>query len=102
MFTKDVKISKIVLVSTSGWWEKGNFGTVIRAVEELAKDINVEFTGSVLRPHSDYLLKKNEKTKKVFQNCKLAGYQLIKDGKMNTNTLKALRRPLIPRKKYDE
>jgi multimeric flavodoxin WrbA len=101
-FFKDIKIKKIVLVSTCGWWEKGNFGSVIRVMKELAKDVSVEFAGSVLRPHSDYLLHKNEKAEKVFENCKLAGYQLIKEGKMHADTLRAIGRPLISRKKYVE
>jgi hypothetical protein len=100
MFHKNVNISKIVLVSTSGWWEKGNFGTVVRIAEELAKDVDIEFAGSVLRPHSDYLFQKNEKTKRVFENCKLAGYQLVKDGKMHADTLNAISKPLVSRKKY--
>jgi len=52
MFRKDVGIRKIVLVSTGGWWEKANFGTVVRITEELAKDASVEFAGAVLRPHA--------------------------------------------------
>jgi hypothetical protein len=44
-FRSDVKVSKIVLVSTGGWWEMGNFGTVLRITEELAKDWNVDFSG---------------------------------------------------------
>ena len=102
MFHKDVKINKIVLVATSGWWEKGNFGTVIRIAEEFAKDVSVEFAGSVLRPHSDYLFQKNEKTKKIFENCELAGYQLIKEGKMHPETLKEIGKPLVKRKEYLE
>ncbi len=97
---KDVNISKIVLVSTCGWWEKGNFGTVIRIAKEFAKDVNVEFAGAVLRPHSDYLGKDNKKTMRVFENCKLAGYQLVKEGKMHSDTLKVIGSPLVSRKKY--
>jgi hypothetical protein len=99
---KDVNISKIVLVSTSGWWEKGNFGTVIRIAKEFAKDVDVEFAGAVLRPHSDYVMQKNERTTRVFEHCKQAGYQLVKEGKMHADTLKAISRPLISRKKYVE
>jgi len=43
---------------------------------------------------------KNEKTKKILENCKLAGYQLIKEGKMHKETLKVIRSPLVTRKKY--
>lgn len=55
-FRKSVKIRKIVLVSSGGWWEKANFETVVRIAEELAKDASVEFIGAVLRPHA-FLMK---------------------------------------------
>ncbi len=91
----DIKISKIVLVATSGWWEKGNFGTVLRIVKELAEDASVEFAGAVLRPHASYLREDNEKTKKVIKAVKQAGYELVKDGRMSPNVLRAISRPLI-------
>ncbi len=102
VFHKDVKIKKIVLVSTCGWWEMGNFVTVIRVARELTKDVSVEFAGAVLRPHSDYMFEKNEKTKKILENCKIAGYQLIKEGKMHSDTLKEISKPLIKRREYIE
>jgi multimeric flavodoxin WrbA len=49
-FHDNVNIRKIVLVSTCGWWEMGNFGTVLRIAEEIAKDVSVEFAGAILRP----------------------------------------------------
>jgi multimeric flavodoxin WrbA len=97
---ENVKIKKVVLVSTSGWWETGNFGTVLRIARELTADISVEFAGVILRPHSAYMQQKNEKTKKILENCKLAGYQLIKEGKMHKETLKVIGSPLVTRKKY--
>jgi len=81
-FRQDVKISKIVLVSTCGWWEKGNFGTVLRIVDELAEDVSVEFAGAVLRPHANFLREDNEKTRNVLKAAKQAGYQLVKKGKI--------------------
>jgi multimeric flavodoxin WrbA len=102
IFHKNVKIKKIVLVSTSGWWEMGNLGTVLRITRELAADVSVEFAGAVLRPHSDYMFEKNEKTRKILENCKLAGYQLIKEGKMHPDTLKEISKPIIKRREYIE
>jgi hypothetical protein len=97
---ENVKIKKVVLVSSSGWWEMGNFGTVLRITRELTADISVEFAGAVLRPHSAYMQQKNEKTKKILENCKLAGYQFIKEGKMHPETLKEISKPLIKRREY--
>ena len=45
-FREDVKIKKMVLVSSSAWWEKGNFATVERIVEELAEDVSIKYAGA--------------------------------------------------------
>jgi len=97
-FRKQVKIRKIVLVSTGGWWEKANFETVVRIAEELAKDASVEFAGAVLRPHAFLLKEKGRLTKDgeaVLNTVKRAGYELIKKGRMNKETLEAISRPLV-------
>lgn len=97
-FHKQVKIRKIVLVSTGGWWEKANFETIVRITEELAKDASVEFADAVLRPHA-FLMKEKGKLNKdgeaVLDMVKKAGYELVKEGVMNKETLDAISRPLI-------
>ncbi len=99
-FRQDVRISKIVLVSSCGWWEKGNFGTVIRIVDELAKDVNVEFAGSVLRPHAEFLREDNEKTRDVLKAANQAGYQLVMKGKMSPEILNIVSSELVSLDKY--
>jgi len=97
-FHKQVKIRKIVLVSTGGWWEKANFETVVRITEELAKDASVKFAGAVLRPHAFLMKKKGKLTEDgevVLNRVKRAGHELIKEGRMNKETLDAISRPLI-------
>ena len=51
-FHDDVEIKKIVLVSSGGWWEKGNFETVTMIAKELALNGGVEFAGALIRPHA--------------------------------------------------
>jgi len=100
-FHKQVKIRKIVLVSTGGWWEKANFETVVRITEELAKVVSVEFAGAVLRPHAFLMKEKGKLTKDgeaVLNAVKRAGYELIKEGKMNKETLETISRPLVSEK----
>jgi multimeric flavodoxin WrbA len=105
-FHKDVKLSKIVLVSTSGWWELGNFGTVIRIAEELALDTSIELAGTVLRPHASELQRYPVKANTVFAAARKAGYQLITEGKMTEETLQAISQPLVPeaelRERYNQ
>jgi multimeric flavodoxin WrbA len=97
-FRKDVGIRRIVLVSTGGWWEKANFGTVVRIIEELAEDASVEFAGAVLRPHAHLMKEKGELTQDgeaVLNTVRRAGYELLKEGAMTKETLERISRPLI-------
>jgi len=97
-FHKEVEIRKIVLVSTCGWWETGNFGTVVRIAEELAEDASVEFAGAVLRPHA-FLMKEDGMLtpdgQAVVEAAQRAGYELVHQGRLATETLEQISRPLI-------
>jgi multimeric flavodoxin WrbA len=99
-FRDDVKISKFVLVSSSGWWEMGNFETVIRIVKELASDVNVEFAGAILRPHSNWMIEDGEKTKDILEAARQAGYLLVKEGKMSKDLVKIIGQPLISYERF--
>jgi len=97
-FHKDVKIQKIVLVSTGGWWEKENFGTVVRIVEELAEGVSVEFGGAVLRPHA-FMMKVDgaftQDGEAVLNAVRRAGNDLVSYGEMDHKTLEMISQPLI-------
>ena len=102
-FRKDVRIQSIALVSTSGWWEKGNFGTVLRIVREFAEDASVNFAGAVLRPHASLMKHEGELTHKgraVLDAVRRAGYELTRDGVMRQETLATISRPLISRAEF--
>lgn len=99
-FHAEVNIRKIVLVSTCGWWEMGNFGTVLRIAEELAKDADVEFAGAVLRPHAYLMREDGEKVKKVTDALRQVGYELVKKGRMPKNLLEVISQPLISEGEY--
>lgn len=93
-----VKIQKILLVSTGGWWEKENLDTVLRIAKELAEDMSVEFAGAILRPHAFLMKKKGELTEDgqvVLDAARKAGHEIIKDGRPTEETLAAISRPLI-------
>jgi multimeric flavodoxin WrbA len=97
-FHEDVQIQKIALVSTGGWWEKANFGTVVRIVEELAETASVEYAGALLRPHAFVMKAEGELTKdgeSVLNAARRAGYELVKEGAMSRESLDAISRPLI-------
>ncbi|MDO8123698.1 MAG: flavodoxin family protein [Candidatus Hermodarchaeota archaeon] len=92
---KTAKISKFVLVSSSGWWEIDNFNTVIRIVEEIALNTSTEFAGALLRPHAGQLGKFPEKAEEIFAAARAAGIELISNGIMSEKTLKIISQPLI-------
>jgi len=98
-----VPIQSIALVSTSDWWEKQNFGTVLRIVQEFAADASVKFGGAVLRPHVSAMKREGEFTqagRAVLNAARKAGQELAKDGAMREETLKAISRPLVSRARF--
>lgn len=99
-FHKHVKIKKIMLVATSGWWELGNFDTVKHIIEELAAGFNVEFGGAVLRPHSTAMNSHPDDKKIIITTLVEAGYQLIKEGKISPDKLELISKPLISFEDY--
>jgi multimeric flavodoxin WrbA len=102
-FRKDVRIRSIALVSTGGWWEKANFGTIVRIIKALAEDTSVKFAGAVLRPHASAMRKDGEVTqdgKAVLDALRRAGYELVEYGVMKQQTLAEISRPLISRAEF--
>ena len=97
-FRDEVQIRKIVLVSTGGWWERANFETVVRIVEELADTAGVDFAGAVLRPHAFLMKEAGELTPDglaVLRAARQAGFELVEEGAMRQETLEVISRPLI-------
>lgn len=91
----DYHIRKIALVSSGDWWEKENCGTVLRICEELAKDMSVEFSGALLRPHAGLMEEHEEKGKLIAEAARSAGSQLVKEGRMSQVLLEAVSQPLV-------
>ncbi len=99
---KDVNISKVVLVSTGGWWEKGNFGAVVRIVEDFTETMSIKYAGSVLRPHASLMKNKGKLTgegEAVLKAVKKAGYDLVSNGMMSKEILEEVSRPLVSEEK---
>lgn len=99
-FRPDVKITKVALVSTSGWWELGNFGTVVRIMREFAKDANVDFAGALLRPNFRYMAADEKRAKEIYGAAEQAGYQLVEEGRIAKELLSTISQPLISRESW--
>ncbi len=102
-FRNNVSINKIALVSVSGWWEIGNFDTVVQITKELAANAGVEYAGAVLRPHAMMFKAMgglNDTCRDILADVKRAGEELIKDGVMSDETLRKISRPLVTQEVY--
>jgi len=100
---KNVKKSKIVLVSNCGFWERDNFDPLIMHIQAYCKNANAEFAGALLRPHGEALrsmLDMGMPIKDVLDAAKEAGRQLATTGKISADTLNAVSRDLLPRDMY--
>ncbi|MDT8337477.1 MAG: flavodoxin family protein [Candidatus Izemoplasmatales bacterium] len=99
------KTNKFVLISVGGWWEIENFDTVVRIVRDFSKTAGVEFVKPILRPHSFLMFDKsglNEEGKKIVNEVKKAGQQLVEKGLILPETLAAISKPLISEKALRE
>ena len=97
---ENVKMSKVVLVATGGWWEKENLHTVVSIAEEVAENMSIEFSGSVLRPHAFLMKKKGELTEEaaaIIEEVKKSGHDFAESGQLNDSALESIMRPLISR-----
>jgi multimeric flavodoxin WrbA len=97
-FRQDVNIKKILLVATGGWWEKENMSTLVRIVDELAKDVGVEFGGAILRPHAFLMRQDGQLTKEgaqILEELRRVGSEFILSGHLTAESLEKISRPLI-------
>lgn len=99
---KDVMIKRIALVSTCGWWEMGNFGTVVRIVREISKDIGIEFAGAVLRPHASLMARGGKRAEDVLKAAKRAGEELVRKGAISKRVLESVSQPLMSEQEFRE
>ncbi len=94
---------KMVLVSNCGFWEMDNFDALLVHVKALCKNGNREFAGALLRPHGGALrpmLEIGGLVEDVVEAAREAGRQLVRDGKISTETLNTVSRELMSREDY--
>jgi multimeric flavodoxin WrbA len=93
------KHSKVVLVSTCGFWEMDNFNPLVTHMQAICKNACWEYAGALLRPHSGalwYMLKKGMPVQDVIEAAKKAGKELVRNGRMKEEALKIVSRELAP------
>lgn len=100
---KKIKEGKLVLVSNCGFWELDNFDPLVVHMQAVSKNLGREFAGALLRPHGPALkamMNQGMPVHDVLDAAKEAGRQLVKDGRMNPETLKIVSRELLPQQMY--
>jgi multimeric flavodoxin WrbA len=96
---------KIILISTSGFWELDNFEPMVAHINAVSKNIHREFVGALLRPHGallKYWIKNTDMLDDVLLAAREAGSQLVKAGKLSDDIQNRVSQVIIPMQKYEE
>jgi multimeric flavodoxin WrbA len=79
---EDVSLSKIVLLSASGFAELNNFDPLISHVKAVSKNIGCEYAGEILLPSGWFLLYDTDNLTKVTTMIENAAMELVNNGKI--------------------
>lgn len=93
-------VKKVVLVSNCGFWEMENFEPMKNHIKAFCNNMNAEYAGELLRPHGPVLrvmIENNMPVDDVIESARKAGYELTEDGKISSETMKNVSRPLMSR-----
>jgi len=97
--SKDVKLQKIVLVSTASFWEIENFDALVSSVEKISETCGVNFAGALLRPHADVfarMARDGRDANDILVAARQAGIGLIAKGRISPRIMMAVSAPLVP------
>lgn len=90
---------KIVLVSVCGFAELDNFDPLIAHVRAMAKNMQREFVGAVVRPYAwalPMLMKQGMDLTDIIQATIKAGEEIVRDGIFQDETLQIVSREILP------
>jgi len=100
---EEMNLEKVVLVSNCGLWEMDNFDPMINHIKAYCKNLNAEYVGALLRPHAPVLrpmLKNKGDVSDIIESARKAGYELIEYGKISSETMNNISRPIISKEDY--
>ncbi len=96
---------KIVLVSVCGFAELDNFDPLIAHVKAMAKNMQRDYIGAVVRPYAwalPMLMKKGMDLTDVIQATMKAGEELVRNGIFQDETLQTISREVLPQETVAE
>ena len=100
----DNNATKIAFISTSGFGETDNFDPLIHHIEAMAKNMESEFVGSLLRPMApgmeDFYNPDPEIVELILNSFKQAGHDLVTKGKISEDIKKACSTPLFTMEEF--
>ena len=102
---ESLKTNRLVLVSNCGFWEMDNFDPLLVHMKAVCKNLNIEFSGALLRPEGPALkamLDMEAPASDILDAAREAGYQLIQEGKMSPDTLNTVSREILPLDMYKQ
>lgn len=98
----NTSIKKLVLVSNCGFYELDNFDSIMVHIKAIAKLFHCEFAGALLRPHGPAMrFLPKSLISEVLSAAKIAGQELIRDGKVSEEVAQNVSKELLGRKKYE-
>jgi len=94
---EEVRIKKLVLVSSCYFWGLDNFEMVLAAAQKFSFYTKAESFFALLRPHAlpFHMMIKEGKGKEIIGAASKAGYQLIQEGRIDSTLLDEISRPLL-------
>ena len=93
----------VVLISTCGYYEASAFDSLVSQVRDLTRSHHRRFVGALLRPHGlalKFMQANGIDVRDVLGAAQRAGEELVRDGMFNEETLRAVRRPLMPQGEF--
>ena len=103
------KPEKLVLVSSCGDWALERFDALVFYMKDLCKNVRkakgCEFAGALLRPHAaamKFMMDAGMPVGDIFSSARQAGIQLVKNGRMEPETLANVGRSLCTRQEFEE
>lgn len=97
--------NKLILISTCAFYELDNFNPLIEISKNLSYYANIEFIGSILRPHVHCLLGSEKDKNHVFYNemqelCFKLGQELVEKERFNHILLNKIQEPIVNVEEY--
>ena len=93
----------VALISTCGYYEESAFESLIAQAKDLSRSHHRRFVGSLLRPHGlalKFMQANGIDVRDVLDAAQRAGQELVRAGRFNEETLRAVSRPLMSQEEF--